>query len=352
MGNPLRAVVTIKELAKKAGLSIATVSYALRNNPKISAETRSRVAALAETMGYRANPRISSLMSHIRQAHARPAGECLGFIWVRTTRSRAARDPFLKKVLRGARQRAEQLGFRLEEFWAHEAGMTDKRLQQILLARGIVGVVLSPATASEAALSLALDWNCLSAAVIGNVTWEPDLHHAGHHHYLGMRRAMLELAKLGCSRPLALLDAETNRRTKNAWEAAYFVFHPTPSLAKAQLLLVDENAGPAELEPGFSTRPDALIVSSSDLLERYSLQAWAKERGLPVVTLHWNDEGQGIGGVDQCFDRIAGYAVDLVATELNLNETGAPEFPRMILFPGRWVAPSHFGQKKRQTLRS
>ena len=30
---------------------------------------------------------------------------------------------------------------------------------------------------------------------------------------------------------------------------------------------------------------------------------------------------------------------DLVAAQLNANETGAPDLPRMMLFPGRWVAP-------------
>ena len=46
---------------------------------------------------------------------------------------------FLKNVFAGARERANQMGFILEEFWTNDAGMTDQRLEQILRARGIVG---------------------------------------------------------------------------------------------------------------------------------------------------------------------------------------------------------------------
>ena len=38
-------------------------------------------------------------------------------------------------------------------------------------------------------------------------------------------------------------------------------------------------------------------------------------------------------------DRVAGHAVDLVAAQLNANKTGAPDLPRMMQSPGRWIAP-------------
>jgi hypothetical protein len=66
----------------------------------------------------------------------------------------------------------------------------------------------------------------------------------------------------------------------------------------------------------------------------------ARDLRLPRVTLYWSKQSpRGIGGIDQCHDRVAGHAVDLVAAQLNANETGAPDLPRMMLFPGRWVAP-------------
>lgn len=45
-------MVTIKDLAREAGVSISTVSYALNGNTRISEETRERIVALAEDMNY------------------------------------------------------------------------------------------------------------------------------------------------------------------------------------------------------------------------------------------------------------------------------------------------------------
>lgn len=337
-----KAAVTIKDIAQRAGLSIATVSYALRNSPKIPPATREHVQAVARELGYRPNPRVASLMAHIRRAHARPASERLAFVWVHTARAKAARDPFLRAVFTGARDRAGQMGFALEEFWTNDAGMTDQRLEQILRARGIVGVVLSPVTTDEATITLGWDWRHFAPAVIGNVTWTPELHHAGHHHYLGMRMALLELAKLGCTRPVALIEQKTNERAKRAWEAAFLTHHPDTQSAPTLVRVLEGNAHDGDKAAAWlrASRADALIMSDAALLNAPGLRSAAKKLGLLPVTLYWSkDTPRDMGGIDQCYDRVSAHAVDLVAAQLNANETGVPDLPRMMLFPGRWVAP-------------
>jgi DNA-binding LacI/PurR family transcriptional regulator len=330
-------VVTIKDVAARAKLSVAAVSYALRNDPKINAATRERVQAVAQRMGYRPNPRVASLMAHIRRSQARTPGERLAFVWVHTTQAQVRREPFLRKVFLGAERRAKQMGFDLEEFWTTAPGMNDRRLQRIIRARGNVGVVLSPVTTDEASLQLDWEWGSVAAAVIGNVTWTPELHHAGHHHYLGMRTALVELARMGCKRPAAILEAGTNERAKRAWESAFLAFHPTPSRARALLLKIatDDHRGIAEWLK--AAEPDALIASATSVLDTISAHPLIRKRAIPLVTLHWSEDARGVGGIDQCSDRVAAHAVDLVVTQLNSNETGAPDLPRMMLFPGRWI---------------
>ena len=44
--------VTIKDIARAAGVSHTTVSRALKGNPAISAETTERIQELAQQMGY------------------------------------------------------------------------------------------------------------------------------------------------------------------------------------------------------------------------------------------------------------------------------------------------------------
>ncbi|MBI4622648.1 MAG: LacI family DNA-binding transcriptional regulator [Verrucomicrobia bacterium] len=334
-------MITLEAIAARAGVAKASVSYALRNHPKIPDATRQRVQQVARELGYRPNPRVSTLMAHIRRAHVREHAERIAFVWVHTSRAEAKRDSFLRLVYRGAGERAHQMGFKLEQFFTGDAGMTNQRLEQILRARGIVGVVFSPVITSETALHLAWDWRHFAAAVIGNVTWTPELHHAGHHHFLAMRLVLLELGKLGCRRPAALVETTSNDRGKHAWEAAFLAHHPVPAAARSlvRVLARDDTSDVGAWVR--RARPDALIVSTTDLLDLRMVRATARAMRLPIVTLYWTEQTpRGIGGIDQCYDRVAGHAVDLVVAQLNSNETGAPDLPRIMLFPGRWIEPN------------
>ncbi|BAS07703.1 HTH-type transcriptional regulator RegA [Arthrobacter sp. Hiyo4] len=52
---------TVERVAERAGVSISTVSRALRGVPGISAATRKRVQEAAETLGYAISPSASRL---------------------------------------------------------------------------------------------------------------------------------------------------------------------------------------------------------------------------------------------------------------------------------------------------
>lgn len=340
MPNQPPTPVTLSAIARRAGVSLATVSYALRQHPKISAETRAAVLEAAARLGYRPNPRIASLMAHIRGGRAAAAQERLAFVWVHTSRQQSRQDRFLRSVVAGARRRASQLGFGLEEFWTNDEGMTDRRLEQILRARGIVGVVLSPVTTAEASITLEWEWRHFAAAVIGNVTWTPELDHAGHHHFLGMRLALDELERLGLTRPAALIEQAASDRSKRAWEAAFLTHHRHRAGAGRLLRIIDSAAAGPTAAWLRDSGADSLIVSAHSLIADPTLGAAARKLRLPVFTLHWDEDAPpDMGGVDQRYDVIAGHAVDLVAAQLNANETGQPELPCLMLFPGRWVAP-------------
>lgn len=350
MPNHPSPPVTLTAIAQRAGVSLATVSYALRKHPKIPAETRATVMRAAESLGYRPNPRVASLMAHIRGGRAGTARECLAFVWVHTTKQESQEDPFLRSVFTGARSRAAQLGFGLEEFWTSDPGMTGRRLEQILRARGIVGVVFSPVMTDEETVTLDWDWSVFASAVIGNVTWTPELHHAGHHHFLGMRLALRELEKIGLVRPAAVIERDANERSKHAWEAAFLTHHREVQSAPGLIRIARAADFAATAAWLHTVKADSLVVSDGTLLDNPVLLPACRKLGLRVFTLHWeSSRAATLGGVDQCYDRIAGHAVDLVATQLNVNETGVPDLPCLMLFPGRWVAPVPAVRRKRSS---
>ena len=55
--------ITIKDIAKHLIVSVSTVSRALNNDPTIRKETREKIVATAQKMGYRRNPEAMNLKS-------------------------------------------------------------------------------------------------------------------------------------------------------------------------------------------------------------------------------------------------------------------------------------------------
>lgn len=56
--------ISLKDLAKELGVSISTVSRALKNSPEVSTEVKEKVKALAKKRNYRPNPFAMSLLKN------------------------------------------------------------------------------------------------------------------------------------------------------------------------------------------------------------------------------------------------------------------------------------------------
>src|SRR3954464_11869709 len=57
------ARVSIRDVAREAGVSVTTVSHALNGKGRLNPETRERVREVADRLGYRPNPAARSLVS-------------------------------------------------------------------------------------------------------------------------------------------------------------------------------------------------------------------------------------------------------------------------------------------------
>lgn len=334
--------ITLKAVAREAGVSVSAASYALRGAPNIPEATAARVRSVAEALGYRPHARVAELMAHIRGSRRLPAAERLAIIWPAGITPNAAPGNFEQRVLTGARNRAAALGYRLDEFWLDAVKGNAPRLADILRARGIAGVVFAPAV-QHAKVALDWPWEQFAMAVIGTAEWNVMLPRAAHHHYEAMRLAIDHLTRAGSLRPAAMMDAVTNERAHRGWQGAWLAYGPAD--AADGLQLTAHNVPTAGRLAAWlrAVKPDALIVEHGDLLNRARAAGW---RGSPsaTVTLSWTP-GQPHQGIDQGYDLIAAHAVDLVISQLQRNERGLPADPRVLLSPGKWVeaAPGQIG---------
>ncbi|MEC0229800.1 LacI family DNA-binding transcriptional regulator [Paenibacillus alba] len=58
-------MISIKDIAKKAGVSISTVSYALNGNPKVTEETSARILKIANELNYVPNAAARTLKTRV-----------------------------------------------------------------------------------------------------------------------------------------------------------------------------------------------------------------------------------------------------------------------------------------------
>lgn len=322
------------KVAREAGVALSTASLAMRGSPLVKAATAERVKAVAERLGYRADLRVGSLMARIRSTKGARDRERLAFVWVSASRAETRQHAFCKVIFAGAKRRAEALGCGLEEFWLGDGGMRAARLENILVTRGITGVVFS-APLHDMEVTVDWNWTNFAAAIIGNSEFHPSLHRAGHYHYRSMWAVLERLKAAGCRRPAAVLHEPHHRRIHGVHQAAFVANHPSPGKALAMARFGWPESA-AEMRAWLAkVRADALI-----LVVGAQEEALKELREVPelrvVVTLA--SPRAGLPGIDMRDDLIAARAVDLVVAQLHRNERGVPDCPTTLLLEGEWRA--------------
>jgi len=134
--------IRLSDIAARAGCSKATVSLALRNDPRVSAKTRKEIRALARTMGYQPNPTLAQIASERWRRGENRVAETVAYVTFRKYATPAIPG---SGPARGMHEEAERLGFRLDVFPWHDYESLE-RITTILSNRGIRGVILGATT--------------------------------------------------------------------------------------------------------------------------------------------------------------------------------------------------------------
>lgn len=131
-----RKYVTMKDIAESLGLSITSVSKALRNHPDISSSTRRKVQQAVGEMGYIHNAQASSL----RQRRSNTIGVLASDL----------SNPFFIEVLNGLEVAAKERGYRLLLSNSEADEDLETMLIQTMMEKRIEGLVFSPVDIEQA----------------------------------------------------------------------------------------------------------------------------------------------------------------------------------------------------------
>ena len=326
---------TMQDLADAAGVSRSTVSRALQNDRRLSEATRKRIKRLAASMGYRPNPLVSTLMTHLRATRTADYSGTLAFITSDLMHEQPGVAPSWKRLFGGARQRAAQFGYKLEEFWLNEPGLTPQRARAILRARGIHGLIIAPAPSPRHHLEL--DCRDFAVATIGYSVWRPVYHIATNHQTRSMHLALQNLQQRGYKRIGLAMDRLQDERTDLNWSGAFLAFQQ--DLPHDSQMPILRNTEWNESSFGNWIRkvhPDAVIsvyASTPEWLRHLNLRI---PQDIGFVTLD-REAMPDCAGIDQNSELMAAAAVDLVLGQLQRNERGIPPFPKVVMVEGKWV---------------
>ena len=132
-GSPRTA--GIRDVARMAGVSVASASFALNGQPGVAQDTRRRILAIAEQLGYRANPQA--------QALRRGRTTTYGFV------VRNFANPFFLEVLSGAEEVAGEAGATLLVLDSRYSLERERRHLQEMAAQRLAGLAIAPVGTGE-----------------------------------------------------------------------------------------------------------------------------------------------------------------------------------------------------------
>lgn len=332
--------MNIRELARLAKVSPATVSFALRDSPKISKITKDRIRRLAERNGYRCDARVVDMMRHLRKPRNIRETACFAVISFYDTPRPWEHSEHLRRMYEGMMTRARELGYRLEPLWLRAPGMTYRRFRSILDARGIEGLLCfgSPDFDQEFPVELGR-----YAVVTQGLSIRTPLHRVISDSYNDTVEALNRLYQYKYRRPGLVIGRFEDLRGAHKHAAAYLGWceqSPEP-MAALPILRLDDVEADKLLSWLRHERPDAvLFVHVGDVLDSFRKILTENRvkvpRDLGVLVISPVIADRDFCGLEENQQLIGTWAVELLAARIANRDFGIPVNPRIEMVESVW----------------
>jgi len=333
--------ITLRDIAKRTGFVHSTISLALRGSPKVHAETKAQIVAVARELGYTPHPLIAALMQSRRLGVTSGVRAVIGFLRFHAERQDAM-SVTTRKVLEGATARANQFGYHVEALWADNPKIPNERLAGILEARGVTGVLVGPAPKETNTAGFPWErWACVSL----NLGLLPGVDYVGHGYYDGMRLALAHCRQQGFRRVGVALPAWKNSQMLDQY---LLPFHADGALAPRRKIppLLYPMIPDAALAAWLKRHQPEVVISSIDSEQGAEFVSRIFPRAIAYVSL--NATEGSTAGVDQNRPLIGAVAIDQLIAKINRNERGLSVHAHTTYVTGRWLPGPGFDEAPRE----
>ncbi len=344
--------ITLADVALRADVHVTTVSLALRNHPRLPAATRERIQALAKKMGYAPDPFLRALVAYRGKMMPRRNPPTLAYVTNWNTRWGWKRVTAHPDFYAGAERKARELGFNLDHFWMREPDLTHSRLNQILCARGINGIIIA-SHMREVDVALHFEWARFSAVKIDYFPHQPELHNVTNDQCGIVRLAMQRVMALGYRRIGFVMHRGWDHSVDHLWSAGFLCEQQNLAEADRIPMFIFPEAEPvdawineskAEVEAPPKTfdrwfkkhRPEVIISKASFVQPRLAELKLRVPQDVAFADVFLDKFDGKVAGVRQNHETVGELAVEILAGQLQHNKYGVPEIPTTTFVEGTW----------------
>jgi len=335
--------VTQSDIARVAGVHNTTVSLALRNSRLIPEATRQRIQSIAQSLDYYPDPALRALVAYRNSRRKRRQVETLAYV----TNGAWKHLPAHGRYHAGAQQKAAALGYQIEHLWLGEDGMSQRRLDRMLMHRGIRGVLLASHLSSCEGIS-AINWSRLSAVKIGCFPHASVLNLLTVDPGRIMRLALSSILAEGYQRVGLVLRNHWDQLSDQAWSAAFHAEHyrcgikePLPVLSlqhspedPVRRDMADDRDALTRWHRQY--QPEVIIGLTPAVLELVRHCGLRVPGHVAYVDLFQQDSGYAIAGVWENCEKLGGLAIEMLVSQLDQNSFGLPAVPTVTSIGGVW----------------
>lgn len=330
--------ITLRDVARKAGVHVSTVSRALRNSRRISEAKRARIQGIAKEMGYTHDAWLDALISYRDTARRRTHPRALAYVTSWPVPIEQA--PHHRCYWRGARQRAAELGFHLEHFSLATPGMSDERLSSILIARGIDGVVLS--SFAKCSAEVRFDWSRFAAVRIELQPASPAFSTTAVDHVRAIVTAVNEAIRLGYRRPGLMIGHDWSALVEDHWEIGFY--WAQRALARDDRLPIftfnatwEKNTRWYRFGAWFSeNKPDVVLAPFLHIERRLGDLNLAVPADAAVIDPFLEYPNPFYAGIVHDFEEVGARAMEQLAVLVTRNARGIPPVMVRSYVDGAW----------------
>lgn len=313
---------TVREIAKEAGLHHATVARILKNQGRVSEETRKKVMAIAERVGYGKNPLLSAWMAQRRSLGSAQSLANIAVVVGDYTLYKKQHPFKLMEAQYLATAKAH--GYHLS-FLCLKSLKTQRRLLSVLQARNVLGIIWHA--------NLEMDFS------------NPLLNSFAHVSYAARHSSMLlvkmnardaianimeQLRQRQIRRPVLVESKHMTRIVFSEYEAAFLWYYREMKFRKTPRILPFSTLSKSRVLPTALIRKEGFdAIIAQDRIK--------SEPRLPTAYLSLNTNQRF--GIRQNRERMAQVLVEQLVAKISrgdfgLNRETAEE---TILVKGKWV---------------